>query len=172
MSVREKLIHFQNQAERDFEQEKTVANSIKYFFAFILFMLSSMVAGLTMPFRILWKKLFANKSNDEGVSAIYKIDAQNAETILAENQLVLLDFWAEWCGPCLFMDPILERFLEESTANVALGKVNADSNKELLKKYKVRGLPQFILIKNGEEVKRHAGPMTSTELHAFVDLGN
>ena len=66
------------------------------------------------------------------------------------------------------MNSTLEKFATESNA-IRITKVNADLNRKLLKKFKIRGLPQFVLMKNGEEIKRHAGAMTIFELTKFCD---
>lgn len=69
---------------------------------------------------------------------------------------MLIDFWAEWCGPCLVMNPIIEEF-SINTSKVQVVKINADLNMKTLKKLNVRGLPHFLLYKNGKEVNRYAG---------------
>ena len=79
----------------------------------------------------------------------------------------VLAFWAEWCGPCIMMEPILKKFATQNN-EVVVGKVNADHNNGLVKRYKIRGLPQILLIKNGEEIKRNAGALSITELANFV----
>jgi thioredoxin len=126
-------------------------------------MASTIWASLTIPFRLISKNL-TKKKHDQ----ILKLDQKNFEEIIIQEPLLLLDFWAEWCGPCILMDPVLDEFID-THKKVTIGKINADQNAELLKQYQVKGIPQFILLKNGKEVKRNIGPMTLKELATFVD---
>ena len=103
-------------------------------------------------------------------SKILHLNDRNIDSVLKKEKLVLVDFWAEWCGPCLMMNSTLEKFATKSN-DIRIAKVNADLNRKLLKKFKIRGLPQFILMKNGEEIKRHAGAMTMFELTEFCSNG-
>ena len=89
----------------------------------------------------------------------------NIDRILKEKRLVLIDFWAEWCGPCVLMNPVVDKFA--ASTDVTVAKVNADTNKKIVDRFKVRGLPQWVLVKNGQEIKRHAGLMTLVELKRF-----
>jgi thioredoxin 1 len=75
--------------------------------------------------------------------------------IESENGVVLVDFWAEWCGPCRMLGPILQSLSEE--VDVTVIKVNVDENPELSKKYGVRSIPVVFAIKNGEEVDKIVG---------------
>lgn len=162
MSIREKLIDFQNQAEANFEEKKSFNNGIRYAFAFLLFMSSTLWATFTIPFRWLRKGL----SNHKRPASIVKLTKENQDHLLTKEPLVLLDFWAEWCGPCIMMDPLLDQFAEQAEG-ICIAKVNADVNPKLIKQFKIRGIPQFILLQHGKEVKRHAGPMTLNDLQAF-----
>ena len=161
MNILESLIHFQNKAEKDFKNQKSVGNIVSYILALIVFLSSTLVASLTWPIRSLIK-LFNRKENIE----IHKIDSKNIENILKTQDLVLMNFSAEWCGPCLLMNGILKEFTSEQNG-IYVAKINADTNSDILKKYGIRGIPQFLLLNTGEEVKRHAGPMSLSELKIF-----
>jgi thioredoxin 1 len=160
----EKIIEYQNQSEINFEKTKNSSTISNYIVAFVLFMLSTIIAGLTLPIRYIYKKIFKNPNDSE----ILELDEKNFETTLKKEKLILIDFWAEWCGPCIMMSSIIEKFASESK-NIKVTKVNADFNKKIVEKYQIRGLPQFILIKNGKEIKRFAGAMTKSDLIKFCD---
>jgi thioredoxin 1 len=166
MSLREKLIQYQNQSEENFKQLKSLANTFHYLIAFSIFMVSSVVAGLTMPFRMLSKRM-SEPTNDV---RIVHLDKDNKDQYLKNNELLLLDFWAEWCGPCIMMNPVIKEFVERSEG-VTIAKVNADVNPAIVKEFNVRGLPTFVLVKKGKEMRRHAGPMTVKDLEQFCQEG-
>ena len=160
----EKIIKYQNNSERNFEKEKNLKTIINYIIAFILFFISTIIAAFTFPFRYIFKKIF--KRID--VSNIIQLNEKNIDSILSNEKMILIDFWAEWCGPCVMMSSIIEKFASESK-NIRVAKVNADLNKKIIEKYQIRGLPQFLLIENGEEIKRFAGAMTMNDLNRFCD---
>lgn len=72
------------------------------------------------------------------------------EALLGENNLVLVDFWALWCGPCRMMAPVFEESSEDFVGKVVFAKVNVDDNRELAKKYRIMSIPQLLLFENGE----------------------
>lgn len=165
MKLREKLIHFQNSAEQQFLEKKSAATLFRYILALIVFFSSTFFAAVSLPFRLL-ARLFQQKN---ARTSVHKLDSGNLDSILKKEPLVLIDFWAEWCGPCIMMQPALEKFAD-SNKSVYVAKVNADANKKLLDRFKIRGLPHLILLKDGKEVKRHAGPMTQADLEKLFSL--
>jgi thioredoxin 1 len=74
-----------------------------------------------------------------------------------KNKIVLVDFWAAWCAPCRVMAPVLNEVVGELSGNSHVGKVDIEQYQSLAQKYKVRGIPTFILLKNGTEVNRFVG---------------
>ena len=160
----DKIIKYQNDSEKNFEQEKNLKTIINYIIAFIIFFLSTIISAFTFPLRFIYKKTIRRNSD----SNIIQLNDRNIDSVLKKEKLVLIDFWAEWCGPCLMMNSTIEKFATESEG-IRITKVNADVNRKLANKFKIKGLPQFILMKNGVEIKRHAGAMTFFELAKFCD---
>jgi thioredoxin 1 len=86
-----------------------------------------------------------------------KLTSENFETTLKDNRLALVDFWAQWCGPCRMLNPIMDRLEETYKDKVVIGKVNSDEEMELAVKFMVRSIPTVIIVKDGEVVERFAG---------------
>ncbi|QTR49264.1 thioredoxin family protein [Candidatus Thiothrix anitrata] len=84
---------------------------------------------------------------------------------------ILVDFWADWCGPCLYLDPVLKAVVAEYHGKVLLAKVDTeeDENLKLAGRYKVRGFPTVVLIEKGEEVARFSSARTKPFVREFLD---
>lgn len=91
-------------------------------------------------------------------------DANFQETALAENTVSVVDFWAEWCGPCRLVGPIIDEISAEYDGKAVVGKVNVDENPDVSMKYGIRSIPTILLIKNGEVVDKHVGTTTKQAL--------
>lgn len=100
---------------------------------------------------------------------VLTITKQNFETeVIHSEKTVLLDFWAEWCGPCRMVSPIVDEIAEE-TDNLKVGKINVDDEAELAQKFGIMSIPTLILMKNGAEVKRLVGARSKSELLSWID---
>lgn len=85
---------------------------------------------------------------------------QNNFKQMTSNGLILVDFWAPWCGPCKMVAPVLNEIADEHQGKLRVGKVNVDNQQVLAAKFKVRSIPTLILFKNGKDVKRIVGAKT------------
>lgn len=103
---------------------------------------------------------------------IYDVTVEDFSTKVLEASRqapVLVDFWADWCSPCLALAPVLHKVIEEYAGEVRLGKVDADENMKLAGQYGLRGFPTVILFKNGEEVARFTGAKPAHFVREFID---
>jgi thioredoxin 1 len=89
--------------------------------------------------------------------------------VLRSDLPVLVDFWAEWCGPCKAIAPILDAIAQEYGGKLKVAKVDVDANVEVPKKYNVRGIPTLMLFKNGNKEEEIVGARSKSQLTAFLD---
>lgn len=95
----------------------------------------------------------------------YVFNKENFEQEVLKSDLpVLVDFYADWCGPCKMMAPIVHQLAEEYNGKVKIGKLNVDDNIELAQKYRVMSIPTFVFFKNGESIATVVGGMSKNEL--------
>lgn len=88
----------------------------------------------------------------------------NFTEIVNQNKPVLVDFFAEWCGPCKMMSPVLKEVKDNLGDKVTILKVDVDKNAAIASKFQVRGVPTFVLFKNGKQVWKQAGLISKTDL--------
>nr|WP_314445649.1 thioredoxin TrxA [uncultured Sphingomonas sp.] len=96
-------------------------------------------------------------------------DQSFATDVLGADKPVLVDFWAEWCGPCKMIAPALEELSQSMGDKVTIAKLNIDENPETPGKYGVRGIPTMLLFKNGEPVAQKVGAMPKSQLAAWLE---
>jgi len=96
-------------------------------------------------------------------------DAEFDTKVLKSNEPVLVDFWAEWCGPCKMIAPFLDELAADKAGKLTVAKVNIDENPQTPRKYGVRGIPTMILFKGGQVAAQKIGALPKSKLYEWVD---
>jgi len=98
---------------------------------------------------------------------VLAVNDSEFDQIMNDNELVLVDFWAPWCGPCKALSPILEQIANER--DITIAKINTDSDSMNAAKYGVRGIPAMFLFKNGKMIDNQTGMMPKSQLLGWLD---
>lgn len=102
-------------------------------------------------------------------SVLHVTDSEFNDTVLKAGGPVLVDYWAEWCGPCRMIAPVLDEIAKEYAGRLTVAKLNIDENPQTPQHYGVRGIPTLMLFKDGEVEATKVGALTKSQLADFID---
>jgi len=117
----------------------------------------------------LQKNLINNKLNKNFMSKPVEITDSNFEEIINSEKPVLVDFWAEWCGPCKMIGPLVEELANEFEGKAIIGKVDVDANPEVSAKFGIRSIPTLLVFKGGEIVDKQVGAVPKSVLSEKIE---
>jgi thioredoxin 1 len=100
---------------------------------------------------------------------LYVTDDSFEQEVIKSSEPVLVDYWAEWCGPCKMIAPILDEIASEYSGKIKVAKLNIDDNPQTPPKYGIRGIPTLMLFKDGNVEATKVGALSKSQLAAFID---
>jgi thioredoxin 1 len=100
---------------------------------------------------------------------VYTSDANFQKDVLSSDVPVLVDYWAEWCGPCKMIAPILDEIAGDYQGKLKIAKVNVDENQQVTQKYGIRSIPTLMIFKGGSVQAQKVGAMSKSQLAAFIE---
>ena len=101
--------------------------------------------------------------------ALQVTDASFESEVLQSDKLTVVDFWAEWCGPCKMMNPVLDELSKELEGRVVIAKLNVDENPQIPTNLMIRGIPTFVMFKGGKEVGRIVGAQSKQAMLSKIE---
>lgn len=111
------------------------------------------------------EKIIVHKQCGKEEDMEYRFTDENFEEEVLKSEIpVLVDFYADWCGPCKMMGPVIEKLAEELQGKVKIGKCDTEDNMKLCQQYRITNIPAFIVFRGGKEVERFIGAMSANDL--------
>ena len=97
------------------------------------------------------------------------VKTSNLESYLSEDKLLVIDFWADWCGPCKALSPIIDELATEYADRANIGKCDVEENDDIAVRYKIRNVPTIVFVKNDKEVNRVVGAISKADLTSKIE---
>lgn len=131
--------------------------------------MKKLVLALMAIFAVVAAPTLSAATPESSTSPVIKVTNSNYNELIAKHQLLVVDFWASWCGPCRAIAPIIEELAQEYKGKVAIGKCNVDENRSLTNSFGVQGIPAIYIIKNGKVVDEQIGYCNKDTLKAKIE---
>ena len=131
--------------------------------------MKKLVLALMAIFAVVATPTLSAATPESSTSPVIKVTNSNYNELIAKHQLLVVDFWASWCGPCRAIAPIIEELAQEYKGKVAIGKCNVDENRSLTNSFGVQGIPAIYIIKNGKVVDEQIGYCNKDTLKAKIE---
>ena len=101
--------------------------------------------------------------------ALELTDTNFQDKVISSDKLTVVDFWAEWCGPCRMVGPVVEQIAQSYSDKIKVVKLNVDENQEIAMKYGIQSIPSLLIFKNGKEIKRTIGAAPKDTYVKFIN---
>lgn len=98
-----------------------------------------------------------------------QLNESNFDEVISSNEVVLVDFWADWCGPCKMLSPVIEEIAADYDGKISVGKVNVDDNASLAERYGIMSIPAVFIFKNGEVKEKLIGFRQKAQISVAID---
>jgi thioredoxin 1 len=115
-----------------------------------------------------WEQEKASQSRQTGFEGVIELTDANFDSKLKSQKLMLVDFWAPWCGPCRWVSPILEQIAQENAGRLVLGKLNVDENPLTSQRFGIEGIPTIMIAQNGKMVNQIVGALPKEDLDQVI----
>jgi thioredoxin 1 len=115
-----------------------------------------------------WEQEKASQPKADGFGGIMELTDANFDSTVRSQRLMLVDFWAPWCGPCRWVSPILEQIARENQGKLVLGKLNVDENPMTSQRFGIEGIPTIMIAQNGKMVDQIVGALPKEDLEQVI----